>query len=122
MSHMSAPLILRRAASASHDTPKFVQATPLAKESGEVQLLDSQRINMGPVAGPYSGADVTKSLNFALPPGATADISRVGAAAAAAAPPVGVRAASLGMPASAGAPAPGFTDAMRQALRADTGS
>ena len=97
----------------------FAQATPLSKESPEIQVLDSERLALGPVAA-YSGADVTKSLSFALPPGADADISRLGEAVGGAGAPSRARGAYQGMAASAGAPAPAFTDAMRQALRASS--
>ena len=97
----------------------FAQATPLAKESPEVQVLDSQRIALGPVAA-VSNSDVTKSLSFALPPGADADIFRLGEALGGPLAPAGARGAGQGMSASAGAPAPAFTDAMKQALRASS--
>ena len=97
----------------------FAQATPLSKESPEVQVLDSQRISRGPVAA-FSNSDVTKSLSFALPPGADADINRVVKALGGPLAPAGARGAGQGMWASAGAPAPAFTDAMKQALRASS--
>lgn len=95
------------------------QATPLSKESPEIQVLDSELSSLGPVAA-YSGADITKSLSFALPPGADADINRSGEALGGARAPAGARAADQGMAASAGAPAPAFTEQMKQALRAQS--
>ena len=68
----------------------------------------------------YRGADVTKSYSFALPPGADADINRLGEAVGGAGAPAGARASGQGMSPSAGAPAPAFTDAMKQALRASS--
>ena len=84
-----------------------------------MRVLDSERITLGPVAAVVN-ADVTKSLSFALPPGADADIYRLDEGLGGPLAPAGARGAGQGMAASAGAPAPAFTDAMKQALRASS--
>ncbi|KAK9836324.1 hypothetical protein WJX81_005312 [Elliptochloris bilobata] len=89
---------------------RSVVATPLTAESDELQLLDTQRIQLGPVAGPASGASVTKSLNFGLPPGSSADVDRARQPAAAAGAPAGMLASNPGLPAGAGAPSPAFAE------------
>ena len=115
---MRSPLVLRGVASAlSGRIAASAQATPLHSESAELQLLDSERIVLGPVAGPSSGSDVTKSLSIALPPRASADINRAGGTTDAPGAPAGAPAAGSGAPATAGAPAPAFIDALRQAQR-----